>query len=45
MFEKVYQGLIEAIGVFASDEETEIDVRATKVAQFVESRFPKAAIM
>ena len=44
MFEEVFQGLIKAIGTFMNDAETEIDMRAAKVAQLVRTEFPKSAI-
>ncbi|MCZ6834697.1 MAG: arsenate reductase ArsC [Planctomycetota bacterium] len=44
-FEDVYQGLVEAIGVFARDGETPIDARAAKVTRLVLKNFPNSAIV
>ena len=39
-FEAVYNGLVEAIGAFADDGDSPIDVRATRVAELVRNQFP-----
>ena len=42
-FEAVFQGLVEAIGAFASDGDSALEVRAARVAELVRSRFPSGA--
>lgn len=42
MFETVFDGLVEAIGAFVEDGDSPVDVRATRVAELVRSRFPQA---
>ena len=44
-FERVFLGLVEALGAFVNDPETPIDARAAKVAQLVKSQFPEAQIV
>jgi protein-tyrosine-phosphatase len=45
MFERVFQGLVEAIGILAADDDAPLDVKAGKAAELVKQWFPESAIV
>lgn len=42
MIERVFDGLVEAIGAFVEDGDSPVDARAARVAELVSRRFPEA---